>query len=178
MGKEADKYLVEFEKFLNALPGNIYSQRQGLSDSDYIRVLEFAISGIKKEILPFIEIARTLIRAQVSGRKITLRSVKKLNALEAKAERIIERSDDIAKINASLQRQLTASKKKKIVKVAPIKYLPKHFREVDRRIHKGYKVRAAIEEVSENHGFAAEGFRQQYYDRWLSQKHKVILTKK
>lgn len=55
------------------------------------------------------------------------------------------------------------------VRVAPVKYVAKHFREVD-SLSKTLKVGAAIQKVAEKYDFSIEGFKQQYYNRWYSKK--------
>lgn len=63
------------------------------------------------------------------------------------------------------------SKSKDHTKVAPVKYKAKHFREVD-TLRKTLKTVEAITKVAEKHGFSVDGFRQQYYSRWLPSKKK------
>jgi hypothetical protein len=106
MGKEADKYLAEFEEFLEALPGSITSQRKGLSDPEYIHVLEFAISKIKTGFLPLVQIMKTLWRAQVHSTELTAQNEKALREIEEMTKRLTDGSDEIVKINASLQKEL------------------------------------------------------------------------
>jgi hypothetical protein len=60
---------------------------------------------------------------------------------------------------------------KNALKVAPIKYKAKHFREVD-TLRKTLKVVESIAKVAEKYGFSIDGFRQQYYNRWLPSKIK------
>jgi hypothetical protein len=52
------------------------------------------------------------------------------------------------------------------VRVAPIKYLPKHFADVNKLVTEQYYSQdAAIKDVSVKYGFVYENFRRQYYER-------------
>lgn len=58
------------------------------------------------------------------------------------------------------------------IKIAPRKYFPKHFKEIDKLIKKGYKINKAVMEVAEKYNFKYEGFYKQY-NKYLNGKIKL-----
>jgi hypothetical protein len=60
-----------------------------------------------------------------------------------------------------------------MIRVAPLKYLARHFEEVDKYIRKGYKQTAALDEVARKYEFNREGFEKQYRNRWLNRKRSI-----
>jgi hypothetical protein len=81
----------------------------------------------------------------------------------------VEPEKPLQKVEESKKESKPLEKNK--TKTAPIKYKDKHFKEVD-TLRKTLKVVDAITSVAEKYGFSIDGFRQQYYDRWLPSKAK------
>ncbi len=57
------------------------------------------------------------------------------------------------------------------IKIAPLKYSEKHFKEVDKLVQKGYKQTDALDEVCGKYKFTSrEGFGKQYRKMWLDKR--------
>lgn len=77
--------------------------------------------------------------------------------------------EEVAKANMQIGlRQQMPGK----LKVAPLLYEDKYFKEVDKLAREGLKKGAALQAVAEKYSFSPEGFKQQYYKRWHNRKMK------
>jgi hypothetical protein len=59
------------------------------------------------------------------------------------------------------------------IRTAPMIFSENHFYEVDVLVEKHYHTASACREVADKYNFNPESFRQQYYKRHASKKHKV-----
>lgn len=109
------------------------------------------------------------LRSELDDKEYSKQVEKTLDRFTVK---VIQLSRDVI----LLDRELTRAKND--IKVGPVKYFARHFREVERLRRKGYKAEAALEEVADKYGFPFHGFKQQYYDRNPQKKSKAKLTNK
>jgi hypothetical protein len=127
----------------------------------------------------FIEYLKNLLLSSI---EIQQTAIKRLEEANERQKILIETANLIEKVFPAIQifieeaLDIIKNFKPRVV-IAKEKYTKAHFKKVQRLVDKGYKIKAAIKEITEKEHFTSEeGFARQFRDRY--QNIKIIPSEK